>query len=108
MSEMIAKLITVEKLLVSQQGGKALEYKLYNGLQLMTVYFHFGDYNRILQYFDSQLHSLIDNPKVQQTDVKLCIYSILADSLMLNHEFKRASKVFYTLCKLYNKCKIKE
>jgi hypothetical protein len=36
---MIAKLITVEKLLVSQKCAKAKHLKLVNAFQLMTVYF---------------------------------------------------------------------
>lgn len=54
-AEVIPRLITVEKLLVSQKGLQASITKLFNAFQLLTVYFVLGDYHRIIRYFDSEL-----------------------------------------------------
>ena len=54
-TEAIHKLITVEKLLVSQHSYEAMKAKFFNGFQLMTCYFKLSDYVRIVKYYQKEL-----------------------------------------------------
>ena len=56
-TEAIHKLITVEKLLVSQSSYEAMKAKFFNGYQLMSCYFKLGDYSRIIKYYQKELHT---------------------------------------------------
>lgn len=107
LADMVHKLITVQKMLASHNTMQAQAVKLFNGYQLMAVYFKMSEYDRIIRLHDQELA----DPIKQLRDRKdlgesqnhiLHIESILADSLMMTAAFKRANKVFYGLCKYYN------
>lgn len=86
--------------------------KLFNGYQLMTVYFKTNDYDRIVKFYDQELSDIIkkikDKKDIGETQNHILhIESILADSLMMLANHRRANKVFYNLCKYYNHAKVK-
>ena len=71
-----------------------------------------NDYSRVIKFYESEVNELVKKyfhkKNMGQTEnYILHIESILADSLMVTNDFKRASKVFYSLCKYYNNVKIK-
>lgn len=85
---MVHKLITVEKLLVSQVSRESMVVKLFNGYQLLTVYFKMGDYSRVVKLYDAELVELCQKFKAlkdigESVNHILHIESILADSLMM-------------------------
>ena len=109
---MIHKLITVQKMLAPHTSMQALAVKLFNGYQLMAVYFKMSEFNRIIRLYDSELSEPIkklrDRKELGETQNHILhIESILADSLMMTASFNRANKVFYGLCKYYNQVKVK-
>ena len=98
--------------------------KLFNAYQLCLVYFKMGDMSRILRFFEhnisphsqeftsfrANLDRLALRQKMKCRDTQefiLHLYAILANALMLDKQFKKASEVFYNICKLFNKWKTK-
>ena len=128
LSELVHKLITCEKLLdgletpsdmKSAQDISHVRTKLYNAYQLCLVYFKMGDTARVLRYFEhthsnnQSFRSQID--KISQRSNSKCkhienyilyLYQMLADTYMLQQQPKKASNVFYSVCKFYNKWKV--
>ena len=111
LQELVPKLITCEKLLQQVAPSSAATLRVFNSFQLLTLYFKLGDFHRVSRFCEQSALPTID-PLISQPPAPLVqnyilhIYSLLADSLMMLSEYKRACKMFYSLCKHYNNWKV--
>ena len=122
--DLVHKLITCEKLLngielkdiLSDLG--ILTLRVYNAYLLLLLYFRLGEFEKVLKFVESDqdrffkdsFSKLSGKVGLKSADLEnyiLQIYQIHADSLMMTEQYKKANKVFYTLCKVYNKWKVK-
>jgi hypothetical protein len=120
----VHKLITCEKLLNGidlkeiLSDLNTLTLRVYNAYLLLLLYFRLGEFEKVVKFVESDqdrffkdsFSKLSGKVGLKSADLEnyiLQIYQINADSLMMTEQYKKANKVFYTLCKVYNKWKVK-
>lgn len=93
--------------------------RLLNVYMLMKCYCQAGDHSRVVrflssnteqnQYFADLLAKLSREANLSDTEIQnyvLFLLQIHGDSLMSTKEFKKASELYYLVCKVYNRWKV--
>lgn len=97
---------------LSGSDQEALTTRFYSAYMLCLVNSRLGDHNRVIKFAETELKDIMEkhmDKKLKSQEIQnfiLHLQQILADSFLIEGEYKKAAKVFYSICKCYNQWKV--